>query len=91
MVVQLNTSIPMLKLYIYIYIRLGIRRCDGPGRIAHGINTIQFLDSDKISVINIFCYFCLEHGYCCIHFHIAFSPKLGIKNVTFPNFLKFQF
>ena len=28
MVVQLNTSIPMLKLYI----RLGIWRCDGPER-----------------------------------------------------------
>ena len=30
MVVRLNTSIPMLKLYIYI--RLGIQRCDGPER-----------------------------------------------------------
>ena len=29
MVVRFNTSIPMLKLYIY---SLGIRRCDGPGR-----------------------------------------------------------
>ena len=29
MVVQLNTSIPMLKLYIW----LGIQRCDGPGRL----------------------------------------------------------
>ena len=39
MVVQQNTSIPMLKLHIW----LGIRRCDGPGRL------------EMLTVINAYC------------------------------------